>query len=85
MKQWIDTGSVPIVTSAKTALSASKDAPFLDFVYDVSSKAKTFAQSWDQALSPTAATTLLDNIGKLFALAVSPQQFASNMNKVIGT
>jgi raffinose/stachyose/melibiose transport system substrate-binding protein len=43
-----------------------------------------FAQSWDQALSPTAAEVLLDNISKLFALSISPQQFANNMNAVIG-
>jgi raffinose/stachyose/melibiose transport system substrate-binding protein len=46
--------------------------------------AKVFAQSWDQALSPTAAEVLLDNISKLFALSISPQQFANNMNAVIG-
>ena len=46
--------------------------------------AKVFAQSWDQALSPTAAETLLDNIAKLFQLSISPQQFADNMNEVIG-
>ena len=65
--------------------ATSKDADFLKFVYDVSSKAKVFAQSWDQALSPTAAETLLDNIAKLFQLSISPQQFADNMNAVIGT
>jgi raffinose/stachyose/melibiose transport system substrate-binding protein len=83
-KEWIDTGQVPIVKDAGTQLSGSKDADFLKFVYDVSSKAKVFAQSWDQALSPTAAETLLDNIAKLFQLSISPQQFADNMNKVIG-
>ena len=54
------------------------------FVYDTASNAKVFAQSWDQALSPTAAETLLDNIAKLFQLSISPQQFADNMNAVIG-
>jgi len=53
-------------------------------VYDVSSKAKVFAQSWDQALSPATATTLLDTIGKLFALTISPQQYADTMNGTIG-
>jgi hypothetical protein len=38
---------------------------FLNFVYGVASKAKNFPQSWDQALSPTAAERLLDNIAKL--------------------
>jgi raffinose/stachyose/melibiose transport system substrate-binding protein len=83
-KAWIQTGGVPIVKSASSQLTASADATFLKFVYEVSSKAKVFAQSWDQALSPTAAATLLDTIGKLFALAISPQQYAATMNAVIG-
>lgn len=83
-KAWIDTGGVPIVKSAASQLNSSPDADFLKFVYDVSSKAKVFAQSWDQAMSPTAATTLLDTIGKLFALSITPQQYADTMNGVIG-
>jgi raffinose/stachyose/melibiose transport system substrate-binding protein len=83
-KEWIDTGSVPIVKGTDSVLASSKDAEWLKFVYGVSSGAKQFAQSWDQALSPTAAETLLDNIAKLFQMSVSPQQFATNMNQVIG-
>ena len=81
---WIKSGGVPIIKGSDSQLSASPDADFLKFVYDTSSKAKVFAQSWDQALSPTAAETLLDNIAKLFQLSISPQQFATNMNQVIG-
>ena len=85
VKEWIKTGSVPIVKTAANQLSsAGSDATFLKFVYDLSSKAKSFAQSWDQALSPTAAEVLLDNIARLFQLSISPQQFASNLNAVIG-
>jgi raffinose/stachyose/melibiose transport system substrate-binding protein len=84
IKQWIGTGGVPIVLGTQAKLSGSKDAPFLTFVYDIASKAKTFGQSWDQALSPTAAETLLDNIAKLFQLSISPKQFATNLNAVIG-
>ena len=83
-KQWIDTGQVPIVKGTESQLSASKDKDFLEFVYGIASKAKFFGQSWDQAASPTAAETLLDNIAKLYQLSISPQQFADNMNKVIG-
>jgi raffinose/stachyose/melibiose transport system substrate-binding protein len=85
IKEWVASGAVPIATNAKSELGASKDAAFLNFVYDISSKAKVFAQSWDQALSPTAAETLLDNIAKLFQLSISPQQFASSMNQAIQT
>jgi raffinose/stachyose/melibiose transport system substrate-binding protein len=84
VKEWIEAGAVPIVKGADSQLSSSKDAGFLKFVYDTASNAKVFAQSWDQALSPTAAEKLLDNIAKLFQLSISPQQFASSMNQVIG-
>ena len=83
VKEWIDNGAVPIVNGSDSQFSG-KDADFLKFVYGVASKAKTFAQSWDQALSPTAAETLLDNISKLFQLSISPQQWVDNMNQVIG-
>ncbi len=85
VKQWIGTGGVPIVQGTQRLLAGSKDAAFLQFVYDTATKAKSFGQSWDQALSPTAAETLLDNIANLFQLSISPQQFAANMNAVIGT
>ncbi|GAA1622715.1 extracellular solute-binding protein [Actinoplanes couchii] len=81
---WIKTGGVPIIKGADAKLAASPDADFLKFVYGVASNAKVFAQSWDQALSPTAAETLLDNIAKLFTQSIGPQQFADNMNAVIG-
>ncbi|WP_436520391.1 extracellular solute-binding protein [Actinoplanes sp. HUAS TT8] len=81
---WIDSGGVPIVQGSNAKLASSPDKDFLNFIYDVSSKAKNFGQSWDQALSPSSAETLLDNISKLFQLQISPQQFATNMNATIG-
>jgi raffinose/stachyose/melibiose transport system substrate-binding protein len=84
VKQWISNGSVPVLKGTQSLLAADKNAEFLNFTYDIASKAKTFAQSWDQALSPTAAETLLDNIAKLFQLSITPQQFADNLNAVIG-
>ncbi|MDT5041874.1 MAG: raffinose/stachyose/melibiose transport system substrate-binding protein [Actinoplanes sp.] len=83
-KEWIDAGNVPILKGTEAQLAASKDADWLKFVYDTSSKAKVFAQSWDQALSPTAAEALLDNIAKLFQLSITPTQFATSLNGVIG-
>jgi raffinose/stachyose/melibiose transport system substrate-binding protein len=84
VKQWVDAGSVPIVNGADAQLASSKDAEFLKFVYGIAANAKTFAQSWDQALSPTAAEVLLDNIAKLFQLSITPEEYATNMNAVIG-
>jgi raffinose/stachyose/melibiose transport system substrate-binding protein len=84
-KAWInDGGSVPVVKGTESILAASPDAEFLKFVYDTSVNAKVFAQSWDQALTPTPAETLLDNIVKLFQLSSSPKTFATNLNAVIG-
>jgi raffinose/stachyose/melibiose transport system substrate-binding protein len=82
--EWTGSGSVPIVKGADSTFTGSKDADFLKFIYKTASEAKVFAQSWDQALSPTAAEKLLDNISKLFQLSISPQQYAANMNQVIG-
>ncbi|UBU17614.1 extracellular solute-binding protein [Nonomuraea gerenzanensis] len=84
MKEWVGTGAVPILKGADSQFATSKDKDFLTFVYNIAVNAKSFAQSWDQALSPTAAEVLLDNIAKLFQLSISPQEFATNMNAVIG-
>jgi raffinose/stachyose/melibiose transport system substrate-binding protein len=83
-KDWIGTGGVPIVKGADAKLAGNPNADFLKFVYDTANNAKIFAQSWDQALSPTAAEKLLDNIAKLFQLQVTPQQWVDSMNGVIG-
>ncbi|MDN3025940.1 extracellular solute-binding protein [Streptomyces sp. S.PB5] len=84
VKAWIDTGAVPIRKGSEKLLAESENAEFLQFINDIASNAKSFGQSWDQALSPTAAETLLDNIAKLFQLSISPKQFTDNLNKVIG-
>ena len=83
-KAWVDVGSLPVVKGVESLFEASKDKDFLKFNYDIVANAKHFGQSWDQALSPTAAEVLLDNIAKLFQLSISPKQFAENMNAVIG-
>ncbi len=54
---------VPRGSRTRTSSSSSTTSP---------ASAKIFAQSWDQALSPTAAETLLDNIAKLFQLSDHP-------------
>lgn len=84
VKEWVETGAVPIIKGSDAQFAASKDKDFLNFVYNIAVNAQSFAQSWDQALSPTAAEVLLDNISKLFQMSISPQQFATNMNAVIG-
>jgi raffinose/stachyose/melibiose transport system substrate-binding protein len=84
IKKWVATGNVPLIKGVDAQFGSGPDAAWLKFIYDTSSKAKAFVQSWDQALSPAAAEVLLDNIAKLFQLSITPQQWIDNMNKVIG-
>ena len=83
-KAWIESGNIPVVKGSDSLIGTGADADWLKFQYSLASGAKSFAQSWDQALSPTAAEVLLDNIAKLFQMSISPQQFATNLNAVIG-
>lgn len=80
---WVKSGGVPVLKGSE-GLFTGDDAQFLKDMAAISSGAKTFAQSWDQALSPTAAETLLDNIAKLFQNQISPQAWVDSMNGVIG-
>jgi raffinose/stachyose/melibiose transport system substrate-binding protein len=80
---WVKSGGVPVLKNADS-LFTGDDAQYLKDMAAIASGAKSFAQSWDQALSPTAAEVLLDNIAKLFQNQVSPQQWVDNMNGVIG-
>ncbi|GID45396.1 solute-binding protein [Actinoplanes capillaceus] len=80
---WVKSGGVPVLANSDS-LYTGDDAQFQKDMSAIAAGAKTFAQSWDQALSPTAAEVLLDNIAKLFQLQVSPQQWVDNMNGVIG-
>jgi raffinose/stachyose/melibiose transport system substrate-binding protein len=50
----------------------------------MTAQAPNFQQSWDQALSPAQAETLLNNIDQLFLLKITPEQFATAMNATIG-
>jgi raffinose/stachyose/melibiose transport system substrate-binding protein len=81
---YINSGSVPIVNGIEDKLNTSSDKDFLNFVYDLAKNAPNFQQSWDQALSPTAAEALLNNIDQLFLKSITPQQFAENMNATLG-
>ncbi|MBB2946336.1 raffinose/stachyose/melibiose transport system substrate-binding protein [Actinoplanes lutulentus] len=81
---WVGAGYVPVLKGTDAQFAAAPNADFIKFVSGTVSQAKVFAQSWDQALSPTAAENLLDNIAKLFQLQVSPQQWVDSMNGVIG-
>ncbi|MEZ0166158.1 extracellular solute-binding protein [Kineococcus sp. LSe6-4] len=75
-----EAGEVPIVKGIDAKFAGLEDEDWLKFTYDLATNAPSFAQSWDQALSPTQAETLLTNIEKLFGLAITPEEFATAMN-----
>ncbi|MFE5774580.1 extracellular solute-binding protein [Brachybacterium sp. NPDC056505] len=77
---FVDSGSAPVVTGQEDALKASDDADYLQWVYQSLQDAPAFTQSWDQALQPTDAETLLVNTEQLFLGKLEPEQFAENMN-----
>lgn len=81
---FIEAGGVPVMNGIEDRLAATDDGDWLTFVYRMAQDAPNFQQSWDQALSPTAAEALLNNIDQLFTLSITPQEFADNMNKTIG-
>jgi raffinose/stachyose/melibiose transport system substrate-binding protein len=81
---YVNSGQVPVVTAAESKLASSPDAAFLQFVYNMTSQAPNFQQSWDQALSPAQAEALLNNIDQLFSLKITPEQFATAMNGTLG-
>ena len=81
----IAAGSVPIVAGQEDALAASEDAEYLEWVYTSIQEAPAFTQSWDQALQPTTAETMLVNIEELFLGSITPEQFAENMNAASGS
>lgn len=81
---YIKVGSVPIVSGIEAQIAATEDKDFLGYVYELAKDAPNFQQSWDQALSPTAAEALLNNIDQLFVKSITPEQFAANMNATLG-
>ncbi len=76
----IASGSVPVIVGQDEALAASEDAEYLQWVYSSIQEAPAFTQSWDQALQPTDAETLLVNTEQLFLGAITAEQFAENMS-----
>ncbi|MCS4276712.1 extracellular solute-binding protein [Mycetocola lacteus] len=83
-KQLIDTGSVPVVTGVEDQLKKSEDADFLTFTYNLASNAPHFQLSWDQALPSTQGDAMLTNLDQIFLKKITPEEFATNMNKTLG-
>ncbi|QNE35256.1 extracellular solute-binding protein [Leifsonia shinshuensis] len=79
----VKNGQVPPITDIDAKIQAT-GGDFGSTVYGMTKNAKSFQQSWDQALPPAQATALLTNLDQLFNKQITPQQFSDNMNKTIG-
>jgi raffinose/stachyose/melibiose transport system substrate-binding protein len=77
----LQNGSVPPVVGLEAKLAKAPNAEWLSFVYSAAKNAPSFQLSWDQALPPAEADTLLTNLDALFLLKITPKQFADNMTK----
>lgn len=77
----LQSGNVPPVKGLTRQLSSQPDADWLLFQYNLVKNAPGYQLSWDQALSDTAATAVLTNLGTLFTDQMTPQQFAAAMNQ----
>ena len=78
---YLKLGEVPPVKDIRSKLSGMQHADWLRAVYDLASQAPYFSLSWDQALPPREAQTMLTNLGLLFLKQLTPEQFASQMNE----
>jgi raffinose/stachyose/melibiose transport system substrate-binding protein len=85
VKQFIGVGDIPPVQGLQSQLASAQNADWLQYNYQLVLNAPHFQLSWDQALLPGPAQTLLTNLSQLFLKQITPQQFSSNMNKTIGT
>lgn len=79
-KQETADGQVPVITGTSGLLKSSSISQYLVPVYKSVVKAPYFQYSWDQALGPTKATPMLDNLSKVFELTETPAQFAKALN-----
>ncbi len=75
----IEIGHVPAVAGIEDKLAETEHAEFTTFTYQLVSDAPTFTQSWDQAIPPSAAETMLTNLQLVFLGDMTPEEFAEAM------
>ncbi len=79
----LQNGSVPPVFGLESKIAKASNAEWLTFVYNLAKNAPSFQLSWDQALPPAEADTLLTQLDALFLLKITPKQFADKMNQAM--
>jgi raffinose/stachyose/melibiose transport system substrate-binding protein len=80
----IKIGLVPPIKGIESKLESADNPDWLLHVYNMSKNAPYFDLSWDQALPPEPAQSLLTNLDQLFLKQITPEQFSDNMNQAMG-
>jgi len=83
VKQFIAVGDVPPIQGIESQLASAPNGDWLQYNYKMVQNSPHFQLSWDQALLPQPAQTLLTNLDQLFLKQITPQQFSDNMNKTL--
>jgi raffinose/stachyose/melibiose transport system substrate-binding protein len=73
-------GEVPVIKGASSMFTGQQLASYDQTIYSSVENAPSFQYSWDQALGPSEATTMLTNLAQVFELTQTPQKFASTMD-----
>lgn len=72
-------GHVPAIAGIKGQLMGGINPDYTGFIYGMVADAPTFTQSWDQALPPDTAATMLTDLQKVFNKLMTPKQFVQAM------
>jgi raffinose/stachyose/melibiose transport system substrate-binding protein len=80
----INIGLVPPVKGIESKLEGAEDSEWLLHVYNLAKNAPYYDLSWDQALPPAPAQSLLTNLDQVFLMQITPEQFSKNMNEAMG-
>jgi xylobiose transport system substrate-binding protein len=75
----LDIGNLPTTTNTRAALSSNDNARYLQYQYDLVSKAPAFQLSWDQAYTQDNATPLHNAIQQYFNGSIDENGFISAM------
>jgi ABC-type glycerol-3-phosphate transport system substrate-binding protein len=80
-----DNGYTPVTANGATYLLEGKvpDGTLLHQLYEIGSNAPYLQPYWDQDLPSAVITPMLTDIGELFTLTITPQQFVTQLDKVL--
>ena len=72
-KASVSAGEVPVIKGGSSMFSGQQLASDHQTITTSVQKAPSFQYSWDQALSPAEATTMLTNLAQVFELSRPPR------------